>query len=114
MSESWSAQMRKGFVEMCVLAVLRRDPAYGYAILKALNAEEAFTYTESTLYPALGRLTADGLLTSRKENSPNGPPRRYYRLTPKGHERLAEMQAYWASLKRGVERVVGGNECDPW
>lgn len=105
--------MRKGFVEMCVLAIVRRDRAYGYAILKALNDEASLAFTESTLYPALGRLTADGLLTSQRENSPNGPPRRYYQLTKKGHERLVEMEAYWAFLRQGVERILCPMETAP-
>ena len=89
--------------------MLQRGEAYGYAILKTLREIDALALTESTLYPALGRLTKEGLLSVRSAPSPDGPPRRYYTLTAAGRERLAEVRVYWQALQRGVnELLVGG------
>ena len=109
LAELWVSQLRKGLVEVCVLGVLQRGEAYGYAILKTLREIDALALTESTLYPALGRLTKEGLLSVRSAPSPDGPPRRYYTLTAAGRERLAEVRVYWQALQRGVnELLVGG------
>ncbi len=105
MADSWVSQMRKGFVEFGILSVIEREPAYGYAILQRLAATGALTFTESTLYPALGRLTRAGLLTSYKSPSPDGPPRQYYALTAAGRERLGEMRAVWSSLKGALDSL---------
>ena len=88
----WIAQLRKGLVELCVLAALRRGEAYGYQILQQLGEQGgALAIGESTVYPVLALLTADGLVRVRAAASPSGPPRRYYRLTAAGQARLAEM-----------------------
>ena len=100
----WLAQMRIGLVEPCVLAALRGGEAYGYQILQRLGAAESLGISESTVYPVLARLAADKLVRVREAPSPNGPARRYYRLTTLGEARLAEMAASW----RQVESVMNG------
>jgi PadR family transcriptional regulator, regulatory protein PadR len=100
----WLAQMRTGLVEPCVLAALRSGEAYGYQILQRLGAAESLGISESTVYPVLARLAADKLVRVRVAPSPNGPARRYYRLTSLGEARLAEMAASW----RQVESVMNG------
>ncbi len=89
-----------------MLAVLQRGEAYGYAILKTLRAIDVLALTESTLYPALGRLTKEGFLSVRSAPSPEGPPRRYYTLTTAGRERLAEMRLYWRALQEGLNALL--------
>ncbi len=103
MADSWVSQMRKGFVEFGILSVVEAEPTYGYAILQRLRDTGALTFTESTLYPALSRLTRDGLVSSYKSPSPDGPPRRYYALTSAGRERLNEMRIYWIALKDALD-----------
>jgi PadR family transcriptional regulator PadR len=87
-----------------VLAALRGGEAYGYQILQRLGAAESLGISESTVYPVLARLAADKLVRVREAPSPNGPARRYYRLTSLGEARLAEMVASW----RQVESVMNG------
>jgi PadR family transcriptional regulator PadR len=87
--------MRKGLIELCVMAALRDGEAYGYQILQRLNRAEALAIGESTVYPILARLSAEGWVKVRSAPSPSGPPRRYYRLTAPGHKRLEEMSGYW-------------------
>lgn len=110
MAEAWVSQLRKGLVEICVLAVLSRAEAYGYAILKTLRSYELLALTESTLYPALARMTKEGLLSVRSAPSPDGPPRRYYAVTAAGRARLSEMRVHWRTLQASVDQVLDDQE----
>ena len=103
---TWVAQMRKGLVEFCVLAAVKDREAYGYEILQRLGRADALAISESAVYPILARLTAEGAMKVRSAPSPTGPPRRYYRLTPTGHDRLAEMRQYWGSIVDAVDTLL--------
>ena len=105
--QTWVAQLRKGLVEMTVLAVLKDGEAYGYQILRNLADIEGLAITESTVYPILSRLAKDGILKVRAAPSPTGPPRRYYSLTKAGQSRLTEMTAYWHDIERGLNELLG-------
>ena len=102
----WLAQMRKGLVEPCVLAALRDGETYGYQILQRLGSAESLGISESTVYPVLARLAADGLVRVREAPSPAGPPRRYYRITWLGEARLAEMTASWRQVASVVNDLL--------
>ena len=102
---SWIAQMRKGCAEYCLLAALAGGEAYGYEILQRLSRYEPLTLGESTVYPLLSRLTREGFLTVQVRDSSSGPPRRYYRLTPEGRERLRGMHAYWDHLVESMSNI---------
>lgn len=106
MPERWIAQMRKGVVELCVLAVLEEKEGYGYGIVRDLQEVEALAFTESTVYPVLARLTKDRFLKVRVVDSPDGPRRRYYALTAAGRRRLAEMRIYWRALTDDMGRLL--------
>jgi PadR family transcriptional regulator PadR len=103
-------QVRKGVVELLVLAALRQREAYGYELLQRLSAGAeggpGMELTESTLYPVLARLAGEGLLAVRHAASSSGPPRRYYRLTAAGGKRLREMVGRWREVNAAVERFV--------
>jgi len=106
---AWVAQLRKGLIEFCVMGVLADDEAYGYEILQRLGAIEALAVTESTVYPILARLAREALVSVRTAPSPAGPPRRYYRLTPAGRQRLREMAEYWKALTAAVDDLAAGD-----
>ena len=106
--KAWVSQLRKGLVELLVLAALRRQEVYGYQLLQRLAALEGLSLTESTLYPVLGRLADDKLVAVRQEPSPAGPPRRYYRLTAVGQRRLEEMVAHWRGVNGSIEGMLNG------
>src|SRR5580704_9515255 len=105
----WAAQMRKGLIELCVMAALRDGEAYGYQILQRLSRAEALTISESAVYPILARLAAEGMVKVRVGPSPNGPPRRYYRLTASGEARLGEMAEHWRQTRRAVDLFFAGD-----
>jgi PadR family transcriptional regulator, regulatory protein PadR len=106
----WAAQMRKGLIELCVMAVLREGEAYGYQILQRLSRAEALTISESAVYPILARLAADDMVKVRVGPSPAGPPRRYYRLTRAGEARLAEMAGYWRQTRKAIDLFFNGEQ----
>jgi PadR family transcriptional regulator PadR len=103
---AWETQVRKGVVELAVLATIARGETYGYRIVEQLKELEGLEFTESTVYPVLTRLAGDGSLTIRTEPSPAGPPRRYYRLTAEGRRRFLQMAEGWGKLSRSLARLI--------
>jgi len=89
------AQMKRGLLETCVLATLRRGESYGYQIIK--DVKPFVEISESTLYPILRRLEAGELLTVRSAEH-NGRLRKYYKITATGRARLAEFASEWAEI----------------
>ena len=101
----WITQLRKGLLEFCVLNVVARGETYGYEIVQNLKVLGELAITESTVYPILTRLRADGFLKVRAEASHCGPPRRYFSLTPLGSRRTKEMNEYWNSLIQTIDHI---------
>ena len=85
--ENVRSQMRKGVLEYCILSILNKKEAYASSILGELKQANMIV-VEGTLYPLLIRQKNQGLLTYRWEESTQGPPRKYYVITPKGRETL--------------------------
>lgn len=108
--DTWVTQIRRGVVELGVLATLRSGEAYGYEIVRRLAEAPAMEVSESTVYPVLARLARDGALGVRTEPSPQGPPRRYYRLTDAGRRRLESMTQHWRTIRDSVERILTGDQ----
>jgi len=105
-SDNIKAQMRKGFLEYCILAILRNQDAYASSIINTLK-EAKMIVVEGTLYPLLTRQKNQDLLTYRWEESPQGPPRKYYSLTEKGKATLEEMDAAWGELCESINIIKG-------
>ena len=101
-----NSQMRKGVVELCVLRVVEIEgEAYGYQILQRLEQLGSFQLTESTVYPLLTRLAKSGVFQVRMERSESGPPRRYYRLSARGKQQLAELREQWRDTVLSVQNL---------
>ena len=107
---TWETQLRKGVVELAVLATIARGETYGYQIHEGLRPFDGLELTESTVYPLLARLAADGCLAVRTAASPAGPPRRYYRLSAKGQKRFAEMTEHWTTTANSVQHLLHGDK----
>lgn len=103
--ENTEAQMRKGVLEYCTLAILSRGEAYTSDILEDLKSAKMLV-VEGTIYPLLNRLRASKLLTYRWEESSSGPPRKYYSLTPKGESFLLELESSWQELTQAVQQLT--------
>ena len=110
MNESWLAQMRKGILELCVLAIVSKEETYGYAIVETLGRIPGMEVTESTVYPLLARLGGESLLKQRTAKSPNGPSRRYYSLSVAGHKRLNELSSAWGTIVDSVSSLLSTKE----
>lgn len=103
-------QRKKGILEVCVLAVLKKGPSYGYLIIREL--ERCVDISESTLYPILKRLEQGGSLeTYRMEY--NGRMRKYYRLTDGGQRKIDAFLDEWDELRTMYEFVAEQNEQRP-
>ena len=101
-----AAQLRKGVVEFAVLALLGREPMYGWQLSQQLIDSGSFIASIGTLYPVLSRLRAKGWVTTYDEPSESGPARRYYRLTPAGTENLAEFTAQWKTFSDSLTALL--------
>ena len=100
--ENWTVQMRKGVLDLCILKALAGGECYGYALVKTLVAIPGIGVAEGSIYPLLSRLKKQGLMTTRLEESSEGPARKYYRLTPAGRALGEEMQGYFQEMAKGV------------
>ena len=102
--ENTKAQMRKGILEYCILSVLSRNSCYASDIIKELKDAKVIV-VEGTLYPLLTRQKNAGLLSYRWEESPQGPPRKYYELTTDGRKYLADLDKSWEELVESVKLI---------
>lgn len=98
------SQMRKGVLEYCILSILSRKEAYPSSIIDELKAANMLV-VEGTIYPLLIRQKNQGLLTYRWEESPQGPPRKYYCITDKGREMLTQMDIEWCELVKTINQL---------
>lgn len=99
-------QVFKGILSMLLLQVLSEHEDYGYSVVVRLQGLGFDALAEGTVYPALSRLEAKGLLTSRLEPSQAGPARKYYRPTRTGVAELDRAAGSWISLRANVDRVM--------
>lgn len=99
-------QLKKGVLDMCVLAQLERHDSYAYEIVSALA--DSVEISEGTIYPLMRRLQADGLVSTYLVESETGPSRKYYRLEAKGREALEGMKAQWGDFLAEVNRILQG------
>lgn len=104
MADSTEVQLKRGVLELCVLAHLAAADNYAYEIATFLAREIGMG--EGTIYPLMRRMQAEGLLDDYLLDSPSGPPRRYYRLTKLGRTRLNSQRATWDEFSRAIDRIV--------
>ena len=107
--ENLKSQMRKGMLEYCVLLLLNRGDAYASEIIGRMK-DAHLIVMEGTLYPLLTRLKNDGLLAYRWEESPSGPPRKYYSLTPTGVAFLEQLDAAWQEINHSVNHLQNSDQ----
>lgn len=105
--ENWQVQVRKGLLELCVLNALREERQYGYDIVKQLRMLDGLVIGEGTIYPILSRFRKQGLVESMIEESPDGPARKYYRLTSQGRKAVTLMNEVWDKIHHGVCALRG-------
>ena len=103
--ENAKAQMRKGILEFCILSLISQREMYVSDLMEALKKGQ-LNVVEGTIYPLLTRLKNVGILSYRWEESSEGPPRKYYQITDKGSEFLAELEKTWNDLTNSVNQIT--------
>jgi len=105
-SERWEAQLRKGCLEMAVLASLWNGRLYGLEILRVLERDSSLVLAEGTIYPILNRLRSESLVQSEWVEAEAGHPRKYYELTNIGRARAMRMAETWKQFSAGLGRLI--------
>ncbi len=103
--ENTQSQMRKGVLEYCILAIIKKEEVYPSDIIKKMKDAELKVF-EGTLYPLLTRLKNAGLLTYRWVESSSGPPRKYFSLTEEGIGFYTSLEETWEQLSLAVNQLT--------
>ena len=106
--DNWTNQLRKGVLELCILNDIRNRRMYGYEIVGKLLKIEGLVISKGTIYPILSRLKRQGLVTTSIRESPEGPSRKYYKLTQQGKKMVCQMNAYWQAIRNETDSVEKG------
>ena len=105
MTEPVQVQLKKGVLELCVLALLSRGDNYAYEIASRLA--KGIDMGEGTIYPLMRRMQTDGLVDTYLVESSSGPPRKYYRLTDAGKRSFLTQKDAWRAFSKAVEDILG-------
>ena len=102
------AELLKGNTETLLLVLMEAEPMYGYQLAKEVDQRSSgyFAFKEGTMYPALHRLERDKLVEGTWQDTPNGVRRRYYRITAKGRQALADRLVEWRRFSRAMNSVM--------
>ena len=99
-----NVQFKKGVLNLCVLVLLDKQDRYGYELVQKIS--DQISISEGSVYPLLRRLTKEGYFTTYLQESTEGPPRKYYKLTDAGRKYLHEQLAEWKSFTDGVNTLI--------
>lgn len=105
-SVKWDAQLRKGTLELAVLAALQKRAMYGLEMLNYFHLFDTMQITEGTLYPLLDRLKRERLLAASWQQEGEQRPRKYYSLTKEGHQKLNELKARWLRSVEDLQQLL--------
>lgn len=97
-------QFKKGVLELCVLVLLDQKERYGYEIVQEISYQ--IEISEGAVYPLLRKLTKEKLATTYLQESSEGPPRKYYKLTADGDDYLQELLEEWRTFTDGVNQLI--------
>jgi len=101
-----NVQFKKGVLEICVLSVLAHKDCYGYELVNEIS--KRIDISEGTIYPLLRRLKDDGFVTTYLQESVEGPPRKYYRLTESGRTKEHDQKEEWMQFASSVNELLEG------
>lgn len=97
-------QFKKGVLELCVLSLLSKKDYYGYELVEIIS--KSVQISEGTIYPLLRRLKNEGYLTTYLQESQEGPPRKYYKITDKGKDTEKALKEEWDNFIEGVNKIL--------
>lgn len=113
MAPAHDSQILKGVLVLVLLRLIEERESYGYELVERVHALGLEEVPDGSVYPALGRLERDGHVRSQLVRSPNGPARKYYRLSRSGREFLTERTAAWAHMVQAVTPILSTNGKKP-
>jgi PadR family transcriptional regulator, regulatory protein PadR len=102
---NWQSQLKKGLLDTVILNLVGRARCHGYDIARRLKGIAGLSIREGNIYPILARLEADGLVASTRQQSQEGPPRKYYEITELGRKTVEEMNRHWDQMNESVQRI---------
>ncbi|HEX8497647.1 MAG TPA: PadR family transcriptional regulator [Actinomycetales bacterium] len=105
-TDAWPAQWLRGVLDLAVLVVVGRGETYGYRISADLQETGFGVVKGGTLYPLLARLEEAGDVTATWRESPSGPGRKWYSITPAGRRRLDQDGAQWRAFARLTSEML--------
>lgn len=100
-------QFKKGVLELCVLSLLDKKDFYGYELVEKIS--EFINISEGTIYPLLRKFRTEGYVTNYLQESQEGPPRKYYKLTQRGKDAFIDLDIEWESFIDGVNNILKGD-----
>ena len=103
-----NTQYKKGVLELCVLAQLKKADGYGYDVSEYLTRH--IDIADGTVYPILRKLKSDGLVTTYLSEESGGPPRKYYTLTDLGKTEYEQARNEWLSFAETVKKILKEDE----
>ena len=109
----WDVQLRKGSLELVILAALKERELYGLELLNLLHSLETMQITEGTLYPLLDRLKRDGVIAAEWQQEGDARPRKYYRLTKAGADKLKSLTVRWRKSVKDIEFLLSNPGPEP-
>jgi PadR family transcriptional regulator PadR len=104
--DNWERQVKKGWLELAILASLWGEKLYGLEILRRLEEATDLVVAEGTVYPILSRLKAEGLVDTKWVEGEAGHPRKYYWLTAAGRSRAAAMARYASGFLGSISQII--------
>ena len=109
----WDVQLRKGSLELVILAALKERELYGLELLNLLHSLETMQITEGTLYPLMDRLKRDGVVAAEWQQEGDARPRKYYKLTKSGADKLKDLTVRWRKSVDDIEVLLSNPGPDP-
>lgn len=103
-NDNIKSQMYKGYIEYCILMIIKSRITYSLDIITALK-EAGLEIVEGTLYPLLTRMKNKDLLAYTWRESQSGPPRKYYKITPEGCKVLEDLEKAWSQLAESLQKL---------
>ena len=102
-----NSQLKRGTLELCALSVVHKGDCYGYELVNRIS--KCMEITEGTVYPLMKRLKDGGLIESYIVESQEGPPRKYYKITPLGQEELQRLENEWYAFSQSINELLKGD-----
>lgn len=101
-----TSQILKGLLEACVLKIISTRDMYGYEITENLANKGLEIVSQGTIYPLLLKLEKENLLISYSKESPDGPPRKYYKITKNGLQYIEEFREIWSEISSSINNIL--------